>query len=263
MAGFLLLVCLIRCHLVLAEDAFTSYNTPRFTLFINGNHQPRGAQVQLSTVAQDSIDMLNSCYEEYSHVFRSEPVKKVVLRFLSPEEFRRQTGAPPWTSAMYFHNEISIPFTSTTGLRMDELRRALRHEYVHAVLAEFSDYRAPAWLDEGVAQLLEGPPNPLLGPALREWVKTNPALPLEWLKNGFTTLDPVIVPTAYAQSLFAVRKIVRASGFPAITAYLMRLRENVPEEQAFEDAFDSNAELFEQQLTSEMRRWAKSDQVDP
>src|SRR5690606_26447433 len=114
---------------------------------------------------------------------------KVVLRFLPPEEFRRQTGAPEWTSAMYFRDEITIPLTKSTAWERDELDRALRHEYVHAVIAELSEYRCPAWLDEGVAQLLEGQVNPLLGPALRRWIALNPAIPLDWLQNGFTTLD--------------------------------------------------------------------------
>ncbi len=248
-----------------AEESYTAFNTPRFTLFIthapegNGNQQ----QVHTSEMANSAISILNETYEEYTRIFRTEPTKKVVLRFLSPADFRRRTGAPAWTSAMYFRDEISIPVSSERGLREDDLRRALRHEYVHSIVAELSNFRGPAWLDEGVAQLLEGRPNPLLGPALRDWVKLNPAIPLEWLHNGFTTLDPAIVPAAYAQSLFAVRKLVRTSGFPAVTAYLTALGRGINAEQAFADAFGLKQEAFEDQLTREMRRWAQSGQTHP
>jgi hypothetical protein len=254
----------LPCNTTSADEVYTTFNTPRFILLIDRTQDSKGNQeIQLANLAQSSISILNNTYEELSRVFRTEPTKKVVLRFLSPEQFRRQTGAPSWTSAMYFRDEISIPLTNQTGLRMDELKRALRHEYVHAVVAELSHYRAPAWLDEGVAQLIEGQPNPLLGPALRDWARVNAAMPLDWLQNGFTTLDSAIVPAAYAESLFAVRKIVHTRGFSGITNYLNFLGQGVPEKQAFAQAFDVNPATFERQLTAEMHRWAQSGQVNP
>jgi hypothetical protein len=247
-----------------ADEVYTTFNTPRFILLIDRTQDTKGNQeIQLANLAQSSISILDNTYDELSRVFRTEPTKRVVLRFLSPEQFRIQTGAPSWTSAMYFRDEISIPLTNQTGLRLDELKRALRHEYVHAVVAELSHYRAPAWLDEGVAQLIEGPPNPLLGPALRDWARANAAIPIDWLQNGFTTLDSSIVPAAYAESLFAVRKIVHTSGFSGITKYLQLLGQGVPEKQAFTRAFDLETATFERQLTVEMRRWAQSGQINP
>lgn len=241
---------------------YTTFSTPRFTLYIGGKAKPE-EPINADQIAEQSLSILNKTYEELSRIFRAKPTRKVVLRFLSPEEFKRQTGAPDWTSAMYFRDEITIPLTRSTGWERDELERALRHEYVHAVVAELSDYRCPAWLDEGVAQLLEGKINPLLGPALRRWIALNPAIPLDWLQNGFTTLDSAYVPAAYAQSLFATRKLVRRHGFHAITHYLELLRTGLSERRAFEVAFKITKPEFEQELTREIRLWASSRQVNP
>lgn len=245
-------------------ESYTTFDTPRFILHIGRPAEKRtGEEIEIRTIASNSITVLNETFEELSRIFQAQPQKKVVLRFLSPKEFRKQTGAPSWTSAMYFRDEITIPLTKKTGMDSEELRRALRHEYVHAFIAELSDYRCPAWLDEGVAQLLEGQPNPLLGPALRDWIRSNPALPLDWLRNGFTTLDAEFVPAAYAQSLFATRKLVQELGLSAVTKYLALLHAKVPEEEAFRQAFGRTKAEFERELTPQIRRWARSNRKHP
>ncbi|MCB0360370.1 MAG: hypothetical protein KDD44_12065, partial [Bdellovibrionales bacterium] len=207
--------------------------------------------------------ILNENYEELSRIFAITPTRKVVLRFLTPEEFHAQTGAPTWTSAMFFQGEITVPLRSHGRVNSTQLRRALRHEYVHAVVAELSNNRAPAWLDEGIAQLIEGQPNPLLGPALRKWISHDSPLPLNWLENGFTTLDEKLVPTAYAQSLFATRTLVNSHGFPAVTAYLKRLGDGTESDVAFEEVFGKPLNDFERQLAPLVERWAQSRNPHP
>ena len=270
---FAVCISLLACLLALisfpqaahSEDKNSvTFDTARFTLHFESterNQQIGG--LSRENIAKISLDTLNSTAEELSRIFQAKPHKKVVLRFLSPKEFRRQTGAPSWTSAMYFRDEITIPLSNREGVDVTELRRALRHEYVHAFIAELSDYNCPAWLDEGIAQLLEGQPNPLLGPALRKWVNNNSAIPLSMLKNGFTTMSKAYVPAAYAQSLFATRKIVHRLGFSSITLYLKQLGAKASENAAFVKAFGQKKAEFENELTREMRLWAKSNQLHP
>lgn len=247
-----------------AEQPYTTFDTPRFTLYF-GTTANSSANDLLFTknIADQALTVLNATADEYSKTFGILASKRVILKFLSPDEFRRQTGAPAWTSAMFYRGEISIPFTRSRGINFAELRRALRHEYVHAVFAEISDYKCPAWLDEGVAQLLEGQPNPLLGPALRKWGSTNPAMPLDWLQNGFTTLDAEIVPAAYAESLFATRVLVESFGYPAVVAYLRELRIGVPELDAFRDAFGLERKSFERNIQERLVGWVQSDATHP
>lgn len=247
-----------------ADESYKTYDTPRFTLHIGTQEETEAvANPEIDDLAETSLTALNNTYEELGRIFKVWPARKVVLRFLSPEEFRRQTGAPAWTSAMYYRGEISIPLTASTISQGSELERALRHEYVHAFLAEISGHRCPAWLDEGVAQLIEGQPNPLLGPALRKWIKTNPAIPLSWLRNGFTMLENSVVPAAYAQSLFATRSLVNRFGFGAVKEYLTALRVGASPEDAFQMAFNLNQGEFETSLTDQIRRWKESNQLHP
>ncbi len=264
LASFLAFVLLANLPEAAAEPAYTTFDTPRFTLYF-GDTAPSSPPDQLfaKNIADRAIAILDDTADEYRQAFGVDSSKRVVLRFLSPDEFRRQTGAPAWTSAMFYRGEISIPFTRTKGINFAELKRALRHEYVHAVFADLSDYRCPAWLDEGVAQILEGSPNPLLGPALRKWVKGNPTMPLDWLQNGFTTLDSEIVPAAYAQSLFATRILIEEHGFEAVVSYLRQLRLGLSPELSFERAFGKSQVEFEKSVQVAALAWASSEKKHP
>jgi len=244
--------------------------TPRFTLYFPSSSASTSPSVKKATrtqdvegLAQTSLYILDNTYEHLKESFGIEPQTKVVLRFLTPKEFHKRTSAPAWTSAMFLKGEISIPLTSMKNVNMRELTRAIRHEYVHAVVAELSAKNCPAWVDEGLAQLFEGEVNPLLGPAMRDWISENEALPLTWLRNGFLSLNDKLVPVAYAQSLFATRKLLRANGFSSFKGYLTALGRGLPEDEAFSEAFGISARAFERQLTADIRGWARSGKANP
>jgi hypothetical protein len=240
----------------------TAVETPRFTLYFPSTKEDSG--IPLDKLAKSTLEVLDDTYEELSQQFKVRPQQKVVFRFLTPEEFRRYTGAPSWTSAMYLRGEVSIPVSKEKRPNPVELRRAIRHEYTHAVVAELSGKRCPAWLDEGLAQMMEGDVNPLLGPALRKWNDGNKeAMPLEWLQNGFMGLNEQIVPAAYAQSLFSTRLIIDRLGYTAVLKYLDQLRKGETETDAFRVAFGLSSLAFEQKLALHIANWAKSSEVNP
>ena len=238
--------------------------SPRFTLYFGTTHEHKSTGNKFhADVAKASLEILQSTYSELRSTFALTPTRKVALRFLSPNDFKTYTGAPAWTSAMYLKGEISIPFSQEKGIEVEELKRALRHEYTHAFIAELSNNRAPAWIDEGIAQLVEGKPNPLLGPALRAWISENDAMPLNWLRGGFTVLKSEIVPAAYAQSLFATKLLVEQSGFDSTRKYLKLLGSGKDESAAFTKAYGITKKRFQKRLTSQMKKWSKSSQKNP
>lgn len=256
------LILLASSGLSAEQPSYTTIKTARFTLHIDRSTPLTKKQINAEQISASALKILNETHTELSRIFKVTPQKEVVLRFLSPKEFKRQTGAPSWTSAMFFRNEITIPLNSS-GIDPKELERALRHEYVHAVIAEISNYRGPAWLDEGVAQIIEGEPNPLLGPALKNWLIHNDPIPLNWLHGGFTTLKAEIVPAAYAQSLFASRLLLRRYGFSAITEYFQLLATGYPEFKAFKSAFGISKRNFEASLKKQLLAWLHSGAEHP
>jgi len=233
-----------------------SVETPRFTLYFPSKAE--GAGIPLDQLTKTTLSVLDETYEELSARYKIRPEQKVVFRFLTPEEFKRHTGAPAWTSAMYLRGEVSIPVSKNKLPNPTELRRAIRHEYTHAVLSELSSKNCPAWLDEGLAQMMEGDVNPLLAPALQKWAQSNDeAMPLAWLQNGFMTLDEKIVPAAYAQSLFASRMLVKKWGYPSIVTYLRGLAIGLDSAKSFRLAFGVSEKQFEQELGAQIALWAE------
>ena len=246
------------------EQNLKTFDTPRFILHLGAKGEQSPAKMpNADQLAFESLEILNDTYDELSRIFQIQPQTKTVLRFLSPSEFQKETGAPSWTSAMFFRGEITVPISKNAPLNFEEIKRALRHEYVHAVIAEISGYSSPAWLDEGIAQLIEGKPNPLLGPALRRWIKHNEAMPLTWLEHGFTGLNSEIVPAAYAQSLFVTRSLINTHGFQKIVYFLTKLSKGSSESEAFKIAFGVSQEAFEDKLTNQIKRWSKSTNMHP
>jgi len=157
---------------------------------------------------------------------------------------------------MFFRGEIIIPLSTKEPIDLDNLQRSVKHEYSHAVFSALSGGAIPGWLDEGLAQWIEGDENPALRNSLRSYLTTSDPVPLALLQGGFTKLTPRMVPAAYAQSLIAVQALLKAYGIEKIGEYLQLLRQQVSKEAAFEAAFTITEHEFEARLHSTLRTWS-------
>jgi len=250
------LIVLLFSSSALAEQSFTSFYSPRFTLHIEATNQ-KSVSLSPEQLATKAMSLLNETHSELTRIFKSDTNGSIELKFLSPEEFKKHTGAPEWTSAMYLKDEISIPITPNS-VKPKEMHRAIRHEYVHAFVAKLSKYKCPAWLDEGLAQIIEGHANPILAPSLRHWASINDVFDLNDLRDGFTTMENSAVPAAYAQSYFATRMLIQTKGISAVTKYLRLLSKGKTNERSFEVAFRMKQHDFERRLSRSIKRWVDS-----
>lgn len=209
-------------------------------------------------LAERIRDVLEKTHDYYTSLFGEIPPITTAIRLMDEETFFLATGAPKWTNAMYYRNQIIIPLALNTEIDMEALRRAVKHEYTHAVIHALSNGRCPGWLDEGLAQWAEGSENPALQPALRSWVATSGAVPLDILQGGFTKLDSKIVPAAYAQSLYSAYVVMNSFGFESLREYFDRLRNGEDKTAAFKESFEISEKRFEQKLGQSLARWAQS-----
>lgn len=185
----------------------------------------------------------------------------VELRLMEEEDFFHETGAPRWTNAMYYRGQVMIPLAAGEPIDYDNIYRAVRHEYTHAVINAASGGVCPGWLDEGYASYFEGRINPDLTKAYLRWLNGHNALPFEILQGGFTKLENTMVPAAYAQSLYATKNIIDYKGHRAIGDYLRALREHHSRESAFQEAFGEDESTFEIRFTNFIRRFLKTSGV--
>jgi hypothetical protein len=198
---------------------------------------------------------LSRAHTDFSKLFGNLPAFSTALRLLDEDAFYLSTGAPHWTNAMFYRGQILIPLSQIESVDMPDLRRSIRHEYTHALIHALSGGKAPGWLDEGLAQWAEGVENPALQPALLRWLQGNEPVPLAFLQGGFTRLQAEMVPAAYAQSLFATRRIMSDYGFEKVRLYFSELKNGSDKATAFETAFGISEAQFEQSIQLSLASW--------
>ena len=200
---------------------------------------------------------LQKTHQRFTQLFGKIPPRNTSIRLMQAKDFYERTGAPSWTNALYYRNEIMLPIATNTATEFDELVRAVKHEYTHAIIHGLSDGRCPGWLDEGLAQWAEGSENPALQPALHQWLDRNAPVALTLLRGGFTRLHSDMVPAAYAQSLFASNLLVSTYGFDAIKIYLSALRRKMSHRKAFKYSFGISNSGFERHLENVLTQWKR------
>jgi len=210
-----------------------------------------------STLADEVVSALKAVHHELSGMFGPIPAFKTSIRLTDQDSFHRSTGAPTWTNALYYRGQILIPLSLTEDPDIDNVRRSVRHEYTHAVINALSAGRAPGWLDEGIAQWIEGEENPALRPALARWLQDNDPVPLSLMQGGFTKMSADMVPAAYAQSLFSATVVINTFGFGDIRTYLESLKQGMDKDAAFAYGFSLDTASFERRLGRTLRSWER------
>jgi hypothetical protein len=215
-----------------------------------------------SDVAEEISEELQRTHQDLTRLFGAIPPFRSSVRLMDEPSFYELTGAPGWTNAMFFRGEIIIPLSTAKPIDIDNLHRSVKHEYSHAVLAALSGGAIPGWIDEGLAQWLEGEENPALRNSLRSYLKRASPVPLSLLQGGFTRLESNMVPAAYAQSLLAVQAMIKAYGVEKIAQYLELLRKDEDKDVAFFTAFGLTENDFEYKLHTTLRQWSSPSKAN-
>jgi hypothetical protein len=159
-------------------------------------------------------------------VYPSQPVTVVLY---TREQFADITKLAAWSVAAY-DGRIRVPLRGALE-QPDELDRVLSHEFVHAVVAMVGGRTVPAWVNEGLATVLE-PAGPGDAEATLEHSDARPAL--STLHRGFVDLSRRDAEVAYGSAARAVRRLIEQRGAPA----LVTLLEDLARGAAFASAFE-------------------------
>lgn len=196
---------------------------------------------------------LREIHGEYTKLFGVLPNVTSTLKLMPADQFYEATKTPRWTNAIYYRKQIIIPVGGNESADNENLVRSLRHEYLHAIVNQLSNGRCPGWVDEGLAQWIEGDENPALRQALSRWLKNNSPVSFSLLQGGFTKLQAAMVPAAYAQSLVATQSLISKYGVGRLVSYLKELGSGEDKDRAFERSFGVEVESFERALGGELK----------
>lgn len=215
----------------------------------------------LAFLGPELLEAIRRHHRELNELLGGVSGVRSTLRLIDAEEFYSITQLPSWTNAMFFRKQIVIPIDNSRGIDRKELERSLRHEYFHALTNSLSDGKCPGWLDEGLAQLIEGTPHPHLWLALSTYLKKRGIVPFDRLMKGFTKLPADMVAPAYAQSLVAAGMVKSQFGIPSIRLFFRKLREGVATNEAFRLSFGIPFSAFQTRVWDNLRtgRYQRGD----
>lgn len=176
------------------------------------------------------------------------PEDKVPTVIYTNVQYERALNAPEWSAALY-DGKIRIP-TGGLGRDADPLRDTIYHEYAHAVIHRIGGDRVPAWLHEGLAQVLE--------PGARRYDYRDFARsrhrryrPTSLIRS-FSRLPSDQVSSAYLSSKSFVGYLVaELGGYRRLASVLGKMSEGADVDEAFRRTYGRD-------LVSYERRWEES-----
>jgi tetratricopeptide (TPR) repeat protein len=202
-----------------AQSRFHEVRTEHFaTLFEKAADEPLARRVG---------QRLEVAYGRIGRTLHAHPSERIAVVIYSREQFGDITRLATWSVAAY-DGRIRIPMEEALE-EPAELDRVLCHELVHALVVRLGGRTVPAWLNEGLATVLE----PVKSTDGSAPIGTNGRLPLSKLQRGFVGFSRADAEVAYASAAHAVRRLIAIRGMSQVVALVQDLGRGTPFPAAF------------------------------
>jgi hypothetical protein len=156
----------------------------------------------------------------------SYPGEAITVLLYTNRQFQDITRAPAWAGGGY-DGRIRLPVGG--ALRTPAtLDRVVRHELVHALIANAAPRNVPTWVNEGLASVFESSDRAWVTRALNG---TTELFPLEDLDGGFGQMNGADALVAYAESAVAAEILCDRLG-PNLGLFLQMLGSGHTVDQA-------------------------------
>lgn len=228
-----------------AEEGYGEQESSHFTMRYEGSRAP--AELRRSLLA-----FLEDTYDDLARQFGEAPRQSIVVILYTDQAFFDVTQAPSWMGALN-DGKLRIPLRGV-DLVTGELARVLRHELAHSFINSLSRGRAPMWLHEGVAQLLEGKNISPSGRVLARGFADGAYIPLNGLEGSFANFSQPEAAIAYVESLAFVQYIVSTYGFSDVVRILERIAEGSSTEVALRSTVHSGYAGLEADVTAWLKK---------
>jgi tetratricopeptide (TPR) repeat protein len=150
-----------------------------------------------------------------------EPSENIVVILYTQKEFVDITQAPSWAGAMN-DGKLRVPVRGVTAMT-PELARVLKHELTHSFLRSMADGRCPAWLNEGLAQLMEPRSSSAFASQLAVLFQQQKEIPFTALEGSFFRFSDLQAQVAYAESLSGVEYLHERYGMNELVRMLRNI----------------------------------------
>jgi hypothetical protein len=225
------------------ESEYREGETRHFTLRYYGGAAPE--------LARGVLHALEDHFRAIESELNFTPAEPVGVILYTEQAFADITRAPGWVGALN-DGRIRVP---VQGMRevSSELSRVLKHELTHSFIQQKTRGRCPVWLQEGVAQWMEGRRSGESAALLVAAYERKAALPLGMLERSWMNLPGNVAGYAYAWSLAVVEHIIASGG----TGDIERILDRIAAEGSAEDAVRSVLHTDYDELAQETSRYLR------
>ena len=222
------------------EESYREGETAHFDLKYYGGAAPDLARELLRVLEEDFRDLESQL--DYT------PVEAIPVILYTEQGFADITRAPGWVGALN-DGRLRIPVQGLTHVT-PELARVLTHSFV----GQKSHNRAPTWLQEGVAQWMEGRRSSSDASALMERAGRGLVPSLGAMDGSWMGLSSDAAAFAYAWSLAVVESIIDAGGVTDISRLLDQLASAPSAEIAVKETLRLSYDDLNQQTMAYLKR---------
>jgi tetratricopeptide (TPR) repeat protein len=207
------------------EENYKENESAHFQLKYNGTAEP--------VLARDVLRVLETHYSTIESELNYTPPEPIGVVLYTQQEFADITRAPGWVGALN-DGRIRVPVQGLTSVDA-ELSRVLKHELTHSFIQQKTRGRAPTWIQEGVAQWMEGKRSDENAAVLLQVYDAGQAASLGHLEGSWMGLPADVARYAYAWALANVEYIVETQGMTDMERILERIAAGGSTEDALKE----------------------------
>lgn len=203
-------------------------------------------------LASQILSALDADFATLQQDFQYTPTAPIGVVLYTQKTFRNVTRAPSWADGLY-DGRIRVPVQGLTSVS-SELSQVLMHELTHSFVHQMTEGRCPTWLNEGIAQYMEGWRSAGSAKMLVASYDDKKFIPLSRLVGPWTGFPTPLADYAYAWSLATVESIIANSGMWGIRSLFTELRQGASARTALGVALQLNYADLELQTVQYLRR---------
>lgn len=225
------------------EEDYREGETAHFALKYYGGANP--------DLARDILRNLEDDFTDLESQLAYSPPEQIAVILYTEQAFADITQAPGWVGALN-DGRLRIPVQGLTSVTPD-LAHVLKHELTHSFVGQKTHGRAPTWVQEGIAQWMEGKRSGYAAAAILEAANQGALPNLRSLEGSWMGMPQSTVAFAYPWSLAVIESLIQAGDVNDIDRLLDRIAAAPSTEDAVRDTLHTDYSGIEQQTLEYLR----------
>lgn len=226
------------------EQQYKENESSHFRLRYSGASQP--------SLARDVLRVLERHYDSIESQLNYSPPDSIGVILYTQQVFSDITQAPSWVGALN-DGRIRVPVQGLDQVT-PALSRVLKHELTHSFIQQKTRGRAPTWIQEGLAQWMEGKRSQLNAHSLIGMYANAPGLAALHFEGDWMKMSNDEIGVAYAWALANVECILQSGGMEDLDRILDRLAAGEAPEAATSAVLRSNYAGLSSDTVSYLRK---------